>query len=325
MANGPLVSIIVAVYNVEKYIDRCLKSLVSQEFNDYEILIVNDGSIDRSYEKIKKYFSNNKVRYFNKKNGGLSSVRNYGIKMAKGKYVLNVDGDDYLSCNCLKKCLSSDILYEDPDMIWFGLDTVYNDGRPFPHGTKMQYIKEIKDSNDVMKELSKNHLKNMSCQFFAKRSVLMKIKEPVYPVNIFYEDLASTYKIVKKSKKIAFVSGIYYHYVQHPGTITNSNSIKKITDVENIKKTIVNDMDDSALKRNWKYSIGLQEYYMLLNVKPRNKKKIIGLRQEILKNWPEDDSLYEKAIYIMMKLGILDPIKIFWQNIQQLILNKKIR
>lgn len=319
----PLVSIVVAVYNCEKYIKRCLDSIISQNFIDYEIIIIDDGSTDHSYEKIKHLLKNKNINYFKKDNGGLSSVRNYGIKVAKGTYILNIDGDDYISKNCLSNCLNTEIVKSNPDMIWFGLDTVYDNGKSYPHGTKMEYRKIQLSSEQVMQELSMNHLKNMSVQFFVKRDVLINIKEPVYPVGIYYEDLASTYKIVKQSKKIIFVPGIYYHYVQHPGTITNSSSAKKISDVEKIRKMIVNSMDTVALKKNWTYSIGLQEYYMLLNLKPRNKEKLISIREVVLENWPRNKTAYEKLIYVAMKLRILDFLKIIWQNMQHLMLNNK--
>lgn len=318
MSSVPLVSIIVAVYNVEEYIERCLKSLIDQEFEDYEIIVVNDGSTDSSHEKCKKFLSNKKIRYFLKNNGGLSSVRNYGIKKARGKYILNIDGDDYISNNCLKECLSPDNLQKDPDMIWFGLDTTYENGKPYPHGTKIQHREKILNSSTVMLELSLNHLRNMSWQFFTKKEILTSIKEPVYPDGIYYEDLASTYKIVGQSQKILFVSGIYYHYIQHPGTITHSSSEKKLIDVEKTKKIIVNSMNSPLLKRNWTYSIGLQEYYMLLDSKPRDKRKLRSTGIEVLKNWPENKTNYEMLIYLMLKFHVLGFFKIIWRRVQSL-------
>ena len=102
------VSVIVPVYNTEKYIDKCLDSLVNQTMKDVEIIVVNDGSIDHSEEKIKNYENNypKMIKYLKKENGGLSDARNYGIKYATGKYLAFVDSDDYIeldSCENLSQ------------------------------------------------------------------------------------------------------------------------------------------------------------------------------------------------------------------------------
>ena len=95
--NRPKVSIIVPVYNVEKYLIRCLDSLVSQSFNDIEIIAINDGSIDNSYEILKEYSkSDSRIKVINKKNEGLSQTRNLGIEISKGQYITFVDSDDWI-------------------------------------------------------------------------------------------------------------------------------------------------------------------------------------------------------------------------------------
>ena len=98
------VSVIVPVYNVEKYLRKCLASLVNQDFEDYEIIIVNDGSPDNSQEIIDEYTKKYKfIRSFTKENGGLSSARNYGIDKARGDYIAFVDSDDYVDVAFLKE------------------------------------------------------------------------------------------------------------------------------------------------------------------------------------------------------------------------------
>ena len=92
------VSIIVPVYNVENYIERCLKSLVNQTLKDIEILIINDGTPDNSIEICEKYAKNdNRIKIFNKENEGLGLTRNYGIERATGEYIAFVDSDDYVT------------------------------------------------------------------------------------------------------------------------------------------------------------------------------------------------------------------------------------
>ena len=99
----PKVSVIVPVYNVEKYLNKCLDSLINQTFNDFEIIIINDGSPDDSKQIIEKYKSkyNDFIKVINQSNQGLSASRNNGLKIASGAYIMFADSDDYLELNML--------------------------------------------------------------------------------------------------------------------------------------------------------------------------------------------------------------------------------
>ena len=97
---GPKISVIVPVYNVSEYISRCADSIVSQKLYDIELIFVNDGSKDNSREIVEKYqLNDSRITILDKENGGLSSARNYGLRHAKGEYILFVDSDDYLELN----------------------------------------------------------------------------------------------------------------------------------------------------------------------------------------------------------------------------------
>lgn len=119
MSDFPLFSIILPIYNVEKYIDRCMNTILNQEFSDYEIILVDDGSTDSSPEICDRYgeFSK-KIKVLHKKNGGLSSARNAGLNIAIGKYIFWLDSDDYLPMGTLKQL--GEILYKnDVDILKF--------------------------------------------------------------------------------------------------------------------------------------------------------------------------------------------------------------
>lgn len=90
------ISVIIPVYNVEKYIEKCILSVLSQKFDDMEVIIVNDGTTDNSILKIEKYLSDKRIRLINKKNGGISSARNEGLKIATGEYIYFIDSDDWM-------------------------------------------------------------------------------------------------------------------------------------------------------------------------------------------------------------------------------------
>ena len=89
----PFLSLIIPIYNKEKYIDKCLESILCQSFQDFELLVVDDGSTDRSVEKIKA-FDDNRIHLFCRSNSGVSCARNYGILNARGEYIVFIDSDD---------------------------------------------------------------------------------------------------------------------------------------------------------------------------------------------------------------------------------------
>ena len=123
----PKVSVIVPVYNVEKFIDVCLNSLVNQTLDDIEIVVVNDGSPDNSQKIIDRYVRTypNKVKSFIKKNGGLSDARNYGITKCTGEYVGFIDGDDYADLD-MYESMYKKAKAQDFDVVVCDLRYVYN-------------------------------------------------------------------------------------------------------------------------------------------------------------------------------------------------------
>ena len=121
------VSVIVPVYNVEKYLDKCLDSLANQTLKDLEIIIVNDGSPDNSEDIIKKYTKKYKnFKYYKKENGGLSSARNYGIKYASGDYIAFLDSDDYVKSDMYEKMYEKAIK-GNYDLVVCDIDYLYPD------------------------------------------------------------------------------------------------------------------------------------------------------------------------------------------------------
>ena len=143
----PRFSIIIPVYNVEKYIKKCLDSVFSQTFKDFEVIIVNDGTKDKSMDIVKNY----DAKVINQVNQGLSEARNNGVKQAKGEYILFVDSDDYINKNLLLELNKS--LSNSPDLIRFqACDVIDNE--------KIEYKEssfEGKTGTDSFKIISKYH------------------------------------------------------------------------------------------------------------------------------------------------------------------------
>ena len=134
----PFFSIIIPVYNTAQFLDRCMNSLISQTFTDFEILLIDDGSTDSSFEICKKWEKKDKrIRVFHQENKGASSARNIGLKNSRGTYIQLVDSDDELLNNCLETIFSLIQLYKEPDIIEFRLNYIGATGIKNIQGTTL--------------------------------------------------------------------------------------------------------------------------------------------------------------------------------------------
>ena len=214
----PKISIIVPVYNVEKYLEKCLDSLVNQTLEDIEIRVVNDGTKDASQKIIDKYVKKypKKVKGYIKENGGLSSARNYGIKKAKGEYIAFVDSDDYVELDMYEKMYNKAINNNFDIVV---CDTIEVD--------ENNYNKVYKKSN---LNYSNNNIKNylisppMACTRLYKSFIFDDLS---FKEGIFYEDLELTPLLVLKTYNIGFVEEGLYFYLQRSGSIMKQKSFNK--------------------------------------------------------------------------------------------------
>lgn len=207
-----LVSIIVPVYNVEKYISACVESIIDQTYKNIQIIIINDGSTDAS-EKICKdlLLKDKRIELYSKDNGGLSSARNYGLKFANGDYVAFIDSDDYISSDFISNLMFAITKHNaDIAMCKFTSNGSFTSGSvPAVHSS--EYI--ISRMFDII-----------GYRFYAwnklyKRELFDELK---YPEGETYEDIVTTYSLFKQCKKIATVDDVMYFYRIREGSITNS-------------------------------------------------------------------------------------------------------
>jgi len=217
------VSIIVPVYNVEKYLEKCLDSIVNQTLKDIEIIVVNDGTKDNSQEIIDKYVKKypKKVKGYIKENGGLSSARNYGLKYANGEYIAFVDSDDYVELDMFEKMYNKAI-NNNYDIVV--CDTIEVDES---------------NSNKVYKKsnlnYSNNNIKNyiisppMACTRLYKKNLFEKLS---FEEGIFYEDLNLTPSLALKTEGIGFIEEGLYYYLQRSGSIMKQKQFnEKLLDI----------------------------------------------------------------------------------------------
>lgn len=215
------ISVIVPIYNVEKYLVRCIESLLNQTFNYFEVLLIDDGSIDNSSEICKKFCTRDtRIKYFYKKNGGLSDARNYGIERSNGNYLIFVDSDDYVDRNYLLYLYKA-VEEKDADIAICSFKNVNEQG-------KVLSVTNV-SANSVMsgRKLLANYLSgkdNISDEVawnkIYKRKIFKKLR---YPKGHIYEDEAIITQILWNVKKVAFVEQSLYYYVQRGGSITSSS------------------------------------------------------------------------------------------------------
>lgn len=222
------ISIIIPVYNVEKYIERCLESILNQTFNEYEVIIVNDGSTDNSGKICDKYSEINKnINVIHKKNGGVSSARNLGIDVAKGEYIAFIDPDDFIDSNMFK------ILYENlkelnGDIAICSVNEIRNDNIELGDnsGEVISYSKDdaIEGYFKGKYPFNQNYLWNK----LFKRSLFEKVRlnEDI----TYQEDSEIMIQLLNSSDIITYIGKPLYNYDLREGSLSSGKISKgKIT------------------------------------------------------------------------------------------------
>ena len=207
------VSVIVPVYNVEKYLEKCLLSLANQTLKDIEVIIVNDGSPDNSQDIIDKYVKKyNNFYGYKKPNGGLSSARNYGIKYAKGEYIAFLDSDDYVTSDMYEKMYEKAIS-NNFDMVVCDVTYVYDNKDSWIASSNIK-----NDTTDIKKTM-------INIYPAAWNKIFKKdlFKHDVYfKEGVWFEDVEFIYRLLPYVKNIGVVHEPFNQYVQREGSITNT-------------------------------------------------------------------------------------------------------
>ena len=215
-------SIIVPVWNTEKYLRKCLTSILNQTYENYEVIIINDGSPDNSNQIIDEFVKNdNRFIDYSKENTGLSDTRNFGVKKATGDYLLFLDSDDYYNSELLEKLNKCS---KDNDIIKFGCTLVNNN-----YNLIKTYKKTIFENiNDVeaLKILVTDELLDSTCIYAFKTSFYKKNKFE-FLKNCRYEDFGLIPFVLLKAKTITSIEYNGYNYVKLENSFINDKSYLK--------------------------------------------------------------------------------------------------
>lgn len=227
--NQPLFSIVIPIYNAQKYLEQCLDSIVGQTNSDLEIILVDDGSSDSSWSICKKYEEKYKnIKAFHKENGGLVSTREKGMEESTGKYIGFVDADDWVERNLLEK-VGSIIKKHDPDIISF---QVVLEFQQKSEGRRLTVPEGYYDKQRLEKDIYPIMLFNKNENFydfgiypsisnkFVKRELLIKNRCKDYRITMG-EDAACTYASFLEARSAYIMKEALYHYRQNPNSMTN--------------------------------------------------------------------------------------------------------
>lgn len=228
MKNSPKVSIIVPIFNCEKYLNKCINSLLSQTEKNIEVILINDGSTDNSYNVARKYeLIDSRIKLINQENNGVSFTRNKGIEISSGEYIMFIDSDDWIEENTLEIMLNSLKKFKSnyvriactKDIVDIGKNYVCD--VIFDHPV---YVKRESFKYEVFNAFLNTYSLNSPCLFLVKRELLRK-NNIYFDVNRFYgEDLLFNIEIFKYLENAIFLPNPCYHYVYNTNSLTTNNS-----------------------------------------------------------------------------------------------------
>lgn len=223
----PEISVIVPVYNVEKYVEKCLRSILAQTFTDLEVLVVIDGSTDQSEAVCRRLSQEDaRLRVINQENQGQGGARNTGISQAKGEWLMLVDSDDWIEPEALERSLAAGKKHN-ADMVIFNYQTVDPQGRvlqvfqePFPKDTPLSPARH----KDVLFAAPCPWGKLYKTELFRRTGVR-------YPTRVWYEDLRATPKLIAASERVVFLDYTGSDYFLRDGSTMFNGNIERNAEI----------------------------------------------------------------------------------------------
>lgn len=241
MDNNFEISIIIPVYNVEKYIKKCLDSVLNQSNSKIQIIIINDGSTDNSHEIIEKYLEKHKnIIYIQQKNQGAAVARNTGLKYVKGEYVMFLDSDDYLERNSLHN-LYKYIKNMNSEIIVFGYRKIWEEGSQILFDKLNDKFEENKIYNGqfIAENMMIENVMGYCCDKIFNFQYI--INNPLeFKSYSCLEDFLPIFKQIYKAEKICFYNKVIYNYRQREESISNSRNKKLFDDFKDNLKDVLN-------------------------------------------------------------------------------------
>lgn len=223
----PVVSVIVPVYNVEKYVGKCIDSILKQSYSNLQVILVNDGSTDGSLNVIEKYTDDTRCEIINKKNGGLSSARNAGLRIANGQYVLFVDSDDWLDRECVETLLHK-MECTHADYCCYRFSYMSYNGKTLK--VREKYSSPSLDDNDeiIKRVLLGKGIPTTAWSKFFRRDFLIN-NNLFFKEGIINEDYVFSIDCAIVAKSIIFCNSILYFVLERETSISRNMKMSNFT------------------------------------------------------------------------------------------------
>lgn len=220
----PLISIVVPVYKVEAYLDRCVQSIVDQTYRNLEIILVDDGSPDNCGNLCDAWAAkDSRIKVIHKENGGLSDARNAGMAIATGEYIAFVDSDDWIDAP-MYQCLYEAMTATDSDVASCGATRIWLDGRPAQELCKVNR-NCVLEQEAAMEALitSKGLVQTVWNKLYSRNL----IEGVLFPVGLIHEDEFWSWQVVARAKRVVTIAGSYYNYLQRDTGIMGAGFSEK--------------------------------------------------------------------------------------------------
>ncbi|WP_224773291.1 glycosyltransferase family 2 protein [Metabacillus idriensis] len=229
------VSVVVPIYNVEKYIYRCIDSIINQTYSNIEIILVDDGSTDKCGEIIKDFSkADSRIKIIHKKNGGLSDARNKGMEYVSGEFVLFVDSDDWLDTKIIEEMINNCLKYN-ADIVQTAFYYAYDDyllldNRIFSKDDHIIILNNI----SLMSELVINErVKNFAWGKLYKTDL---IKDIPFEKGVLFEDVFWAHKVMHRVNKYVILNQPLCYYYQRSDSIVSTYTLKNLDIIKGLKK-----------------------------------------------------------------------------------------
>lgn|SRR5574344_286807 len=290
-------SIIIPIYNVEDTLDKCIESVISQSFTDYEMILVDDGSPDGSGDICNFWAENDKrIKVIHKNNGGLSDARNAGINIATGDYITFIDSDDHIAPNTLLPLMYELEKHKDYDIIEYPIYVFF--------GSKKQKILNFDNRTftDIFNDYwlgCKAYTHLYSCNKIFRRELFNEIR---FPIGKKFEDVFTTPEILKKTKKIATSKNGMYYYNWNENSIT---ATANGDDLEMLLQAHLNYIVNSVAHLGKENRNEWIEYYMhVVNIQ-MDVFELTGKEPELKKYNIGYNAIFSNKINIKLKLKLI--------------------
>lgn len=277
-------SIIIPCYNIEKYISKTLESVFNQTFKDFEIILINDGSNDKTGEILDSYSNkDNRIRVIHKENEGVSEARNIGIRNAIGEYIYFLDGDDLIENTLLER--ANEVFKNNKIEIFsFGFNMVYEDGKIKRRYSEEEYNNQIINSKEFLSLFFNKKVGQHICSFIVKKDI---IKNKIFFTKGLErgEDLEFQIKMLLENVNLFYDKTPFFKYVSREGSVVQSkvklNIFKFLEVLEKFRKEI----KDEKLKKDLEYFFITYYFYIV--------------KEMAIKGYTEE--VYNQAILILKK------------------------